>query len=98
MAPDRPHRRCDSSRALARRKTATGTFHYAELTDVRDAIKALWTRHEALHAKNILAPHRVLPGRRTAHQELLNAPDQACTAAGFPAAFHTTCAAQLFET
>lgn len=35
---------------------------------MRDAVEALWTRQEALTAKGIIAPHRVLSGRRPADQ------------------------------
>jgi hypothetical protein len=30
---------------------------WSDLGEVRDAVEALWTRHEALTAKGIIAPH-----------------------------------------
>ena len=42
------------------------TFQYRELVEVTAAVEALWARHEALTAKGIIAPHVVLPWRRTA--------------------------------
>ena len=60
------------------------TFQYRELVEVDAAIEALWTRHEALTAKGIIAPHVFCRGGGQPIKSFYTRWDQACTAAGCP--------------
>jgi integrase len=59
-------------------------FKYAELTEVKAAIEALWGRHGALAGKGIISPLVFCRGGGQAIKSFYTKWDQACTAAGCP--------------
>lgn len=58
------------------------TFQYAALLEVRDAIDALWTRHQALAQRGILSPFVFCRGGGQPIKSFYTKWDQACTLAG----------------
>ena len=59
-------------------------FKYAELVEVREAVEALWARHEALARKGIISPLVFCRGGGQAIKSFYTRWDHACTAAGCP--------------
>jgi len=66
------------------KNTEGRTFQYAALTEVRDAIDALWIRHQALAERGILSPFVFCRGGGQRIQSFYQQWDLACTAAGCP--------------
>ena len=66
------------------KNTEGRTFQYAALDEVRDAIDALWTRHQALAERGILSPFVFCRGGGQPIQSFYQQWDLACTAAGCP--------------